>query len=311
MEDQGMSVDAGWLADPGGAHELRYWDGSAWTDHVSDQGVAGVDSPAGPLSPPPGADVPAPAEATPGKGGWKDKLKAAATTAATQGKQLADQAKSAAGEQQAKRQEQLANDPNTIWFGASKSAATNATGVSKALYRITKDRVWIDTGLLGVRSEQVPLWAVRDVDVRQSVLQRGKDIGDVVLHLEDPTLGVDPGNLMNMGGYQASEPGMTSGTVTLDNIEEPYKVRDLLMPLISEARSKKMIERQSQYLHVNPGSVVAAGMAATPPPPAPAPAASGPPVDVADQLRKLAALREEGILSDEEFAVQKARLLSG
>ncbi len=176
---------------------------------------------------------------------------------------------------------------------------------------ITKDRVWIDTGLLGVRSEQVPLWAVRDIDVRQSVLQRGKDIGDVVLHLDDPNLGVDAGNLMQMGGYQASEPGRTSGTVILDNIEEPYKVRDLLMPLISEARSKKMIERQSSYMHVNPGQVLAAGVAANSPAVAPAPAASGPPVDIADQLRKLAAVREEGILSEEEFAAQKARLLGG
>jgi hypothetical protein len=241
---------------------------------------------------------------TTGKGGWKDKLKAAATTAAAQGKQLADQAKSAAGEQQAKRQEQLANDPDTVWFGTSKNAATNATGVSKALYRITKDRIWIDTGLLGVRSEQVPLWAVKDIDVRQSVLQRGKDIGDVVLHLEDPMLGVDPGNMMQMGGYQASEPGMTSGTVILDNIEEPYKVRDLVMPLISEARSKKMVERQSSYVHnMTPG----VGFGA---PPAAPPAAAAP-VDVADQLRKLASLRDEGILSDEEFAEQKARLLNG
>jgi hypothetical protein len=32
--------------------------------------------------------------------------------------------------------------------------------------------------------------------------------------------------------------------------------------------------------------------------------------DLADQLRKLAALRDEGILTDEEFAAQKARLLS-
>ena len=302
-----MSVAAGWLADPGGAHELRYWDGSAWTDHVSDQGVAAVDPPAGPLPPPAGAESPAPATGG-GRGGWKDKLKAAATTAATQGKQLADQAKTAAGEQQAKRQEQLANDPSTLWFGSSKSAATSATGVSKAHYRITKDRVWIDTGLLGVRSEQVPLWAVRDIDVRQSVLQRGKDIGDVVLHLEDPALGVDSGNMLHMGGYQPSEAGRTSGTVILDNIEEPYKVRDLLMPLVSEARSKKLIERQSQYLHMNPASVVGAGMAAAPPPEAPA---SGPPVDVADQLRKLAALRDEGILSDEEFAAQKSRLLGG
>jgi hypothetical protein len=39
---------------------------------------------------------------------------------------------------------------------------------------------------------------------------------------------------------------------------------------------------------------------------APAPA---PPVDLADQLRKLATLRDEGILSEEEFAAQKAKLL--
>ena len=34
---------AAWLADPGGRHELRYWDGSAWTPHVSDHGVTSVD----------------------------------------------------------------------------------------------------------------------------------------------------------------------------------------------------------------------------------------------------------------------------
>ena len=32
-----------WHADPTGRHELRYWDGRAWTSHVSDRGVAGSD----------------------------------------------------------------------------------------------------------------------------------------------------------------------------------------------------------------------------------------------------------------------------
>ena len=36
-------TEASWLADPTGRHELRYWDGSTWTDHVSDQGVTGLD----------------------------------------------------------------------------------------------------------------------------------------------------------------------------------------------------------------------------------------------------------------------------
>ena len=38
-------VAAGWFADPGGRHDHRYWDGSRWTEHVSDHGVAGVDPP--------------------------------------------------------------------------------------------------------------------------------------------------------------------------------------------------------------------------------------------------------------------------
>ncbi|HKO85810.1 MAG TPA: DUF2510 domain-containing protein, partial [Actinomycetota bacterium] len=27
----------GWLADPSRRHELRYWDGQRWTEHVSDR----------------------------------------------------------------------------------------------------------------------------------------------------------------------------------------------------------------------------------------------------------------------------------
>ena len=34
---------AGWYPDAAGRHELRYWDGGAWTDNVSDKGVAGTD----------------------------------------------------------------------------------------------------------------------------------------------------------------------------------------------------------------------------------------------------------------------------
>ncbi|HZC99787.1 MAG TPA: DUF2510 domain-containing protein [Actinomycetes bacterium] len=34
---------AGWFADPGRRHELRYWDGQKWTEHVADHGTQGVD----------------------------------------------------------------------------------------------------------------------------------------------------------------------------------------------------------------------------------------------------------------------------
>ena len=35
---------ADWNPDPTSRHELRYWDGSAWTEHVSDQGKTATDA---------------------------------------------------------------------------------------------------------------------------------------------------------------------------------------------------------------------------------------------------------------------------
>ncbi len=39
------SVPAGWYADPSGRYELRYWDGNAWTEHVSRAGQQFTDPP--------------------------------------------------------------------------------------------------------------------------------------------------------------------------------------------------------------------------------------------------------------------------
>lgn len=46
MSDQ--TSPANWHPDPTGRHQLRYWNGSAWTDHVSDGGTQSLD----PLGPP-------------------------------------------------------------------------------------------------------------------------------------------------------------------------------------------------------------------------------------------------------------------
>ncbi len=44
-----MTTPADWYPDPGGRHEVRYWDGSRWTDWATDDGVQNQD----PLPPPP------------------------------------------------------------------------------------------------------------------------------------------------------------------------------------------------------------------------------------------------------------------
>ena len=46
-----------------------------------------------------------------------------------------------------------------------------------------------------------------------------------------------------------------------------------------------------------------------PPPPQYAPPPAAPQADRLDQLKELAALKEQGVLSEEEFAAEKARIL--
>jgi Bacterial PH domain/Short C-terminal domain/Protein of unknown function (DUF2510) len=304
-------AEASWLPDPLGVHELRYWTGTAWSEHVSDQGVTTIDpldvqppppAPAAAFPPPPppaSSGYGASAAPSGGKVSWKDRLK----QVADQGKAMAEQGKAKVAEQQSKRTEQWANDPNTLWSGESKGAATSVMGVSKARYRVTRDRVWIESGLLGTKTENVPLWSVKDIDVRQALWQRDKDIGDVVLILDDASYAAAPTEMFSMTGMAdpSTSHGTASGMVVLDNIENPYGVVDILTPLISEARHKKTVERQSQYLHVNPGM---AGAAFGAPPAAPPPQ-----TDMVEQLRKLGELRDAGILTEEEFAAQKAKIL--
>lgn len=43
MASQHAVVAAAWYADPYGRHQVRYWDGAAWTDFVSDAGQSSVD----------------------------------------------------------------------------------------------------------------------------------------------------------------------------------------------------------------------------------------------------------------------------
>jgi hypothetical protein len=67
------------------------------------------------------------------------------------------------------------------------------------------------------------------------------------------------------------------------------------------------MERQSTYVHnMTPGVPYGA--------PAPAPAApppAAPQPDIVEQLRRLGELRDAGVLTEDEFAARKAKVLGG
>lgn len=63
-------------------------------------------------------------------------------------------------------------------------SAASSGRLTSCRYRLTNRAIYFDEGLLSSNSQQVPLWAVRNVDVKQRMLQKARGIGDVIVHVE-------------------------------------------------------------------------------------------------------------------------------
>jgi hypothetical protein len=75
---------------------------------------------------------------------------------------------------------------DTVWSGRRISLAGSVAGhrLPSARYRVTTSWVHWTAGRPGAKPERVALWAVRDADVRQSIAQRARRVGDIVLSLQ-------------------------------------------------------------------------------------------------------------------------------
>lgn len=166
-----------------------------------------------------------------------------------------------------------------LWEGETKDLTSAATGgkVVKKRYRITSEYIYEDAGILGSREEQIPLWAVRDIDVKQSIIQKARNVGDVKVRVE---------------------PNEYTGKkeITLESIETPKEVRNLLNDHSRIARELRLKQQQSvNYV----GGAPVMGVSAS--------AVGGD--DPIEKLTKLGALLKSGLISQEEFDAQKMKLL--
>jgi hypothetical protein len=166
-----------------------------------------------------------------------------------------------------------------LWEGETKDLTSAATGgkVVKKRYRITTEYIYEDSGILGSREEQIPLWAVRDIDVNQSIIQKARNVGNVRVRVE---------------------PNEYTGKkeITLESIETPREIRNLLNDHSRSAREMRLKQQQSvNYVGGAPVMSV------------PAPSAVS--EDPIEKLTKLGALLQSGLLTQEEFDAQKSKLL--
>jgi hypothetical protein len=74
---------------------------------------------------------------------------------------------------------------------------------------------------------------------------------------------------------------------------------------VSRRQAQRWSQQGSEYMpsRVAPGYAYEEPQNAEPPPPPP------PAADPIEQLKELAALKDQGVLTDEEFAAQKAKIL--
>lgn len=167
-----------------------------------------------------------------------------------------------------------------LWEGESKDLTSAATGgkVVKNRYRITNEYIYEDSGILGSREEQIPLWAVRDIDVKQSIIQKARNVGDVKVRVE---------------------PNEFTGKkeIVLESIETPRDVRDLLNNHSKLARELRL--KQQQSVNYTGGAPVMN---------VPTPQAQQA-EDPIEKLTKLGALLQSGLITQAEFDAQKSKLL--
>jgi uncharacterized membrane protein YdbT with pleckstrin-like domain len=166
-----------------------------------------------------------------------------------------------------------------IWSGVSKSLTHVATGgkISALKYRVTEELIYVESGVLSSKGEQYPMWAVRDIDFMQSLIQKTRKVSTLRVRFE-------------MNDYTGKP------EILLEDIEAGRE----LVPLILEAAKKARLEhkRLEQTQHINYQGAI----------PTQANAESKTD-DLMTQLEKLGGLLEKGILSKEEFEDQKRKLL--
>ncbi|MFI7431904.1 SHOCT domain-containing protein [Micromonospora sp. NPDC049836] len=149
---------------------------------------------------------------------------------------------------------------------------------------MTATMLFFEKGVLSTNAQQVPVAHVLDVDLRQSIMQKGRGVGNIVVQVQ------------RSGGVE---------WVILEDIPDPRGALSIINKVVQDARLIEQ-QRSNTRIYANLPSVAPGPQAATvapTPPPAVAP-------DPIEQLRQLGQLRDAGILTEQEFANKKAEILS-
>lgn len=96
-------------------------------------------------------------------------------------------------------------------------------------YKLTEEKLLINSGLLTINFEEIRLYRILDISMRQTLLQRIFNIGTIKITSSDKTL----------------------PTLELKNIKNPEVVKEMLSEKIENERVKKRVSGREFMMEIN------------------------------------------------------------
>ena len=165
--------------------------------------------------------------------------------------------------------------PDTIWSAVGKPL----TGIGGGRYSLTPEYLYFESGTIRTNAQQIRTHEIYDVDAKQSMAQRARNLGTITLHAKRADDSIETVVLEDV-------PSFRDGVTALNNAA--HQAREALR--VRETTS-----------HVNYQSAPFTPAAPT--------AAASPAWDLNAELERLASFHRSGVLTDDEFTAAKRKLL--
>lgn len=106
--------------------------------------------------------------------------------------------------------EKIWSDRKRLWCGLPWTLT---------VYSLSNDRLFVKSGLLSTREDEVRLYRILDISLKRTLLQRIFGLSTIELHTSDKTL----------------------GNFNLVNIKKGYDVKETLSQLVEKVRTEKRV----------------------------------------------------------------------
>lgn len=176
--------------------------------------------------------------------------------------------------------------PGDLWASVGKPL----TGYGAGKYRLTHEYLYFETGGFSTNAQQIPTALIMDVDMRQSMTQKARNLGSVVVHID-------------RGGRRES--------ALIDDIPDFREAVDIINRVASHARSQYLQAQRTQNINYGggPSPIPPQAPQSSSAPAAPSPQSNPEREGTIAQLRAIADMHHRKVIGDEQFIAEMHRLL--